>query len=220
MPKYSGASALSGAASGAAAGSAFGPWGAAAGGVIGGVAGLFGSKKKRTKKPRRIGTFDPQQQELYNQYVGSLRGEGPFKDMYNFDAEGYNNVFDQTTARPAYRNFRENVIPNITGQYRQGNLMNSSYSGEALARAGRDVQENLDALRSQNIFSGQQQANANKQNAINSILNQKTFGFQDRQQSQGIDSVLNAAAPAVSQWFADYLNNSRNGTAKPTVPTA
>lgn len=219
MAKYSGGTAVGGALTGAAAGSSFGPIGTGLGALAGGVAGLFGSKKKRTKKPRRVNTFDPQQQELYNQYVGSLRGEGPFKDMYNFDAEGYNNVFDQTTSRPAYRNFQENIVPQITGQFRQGNLMNSSYAGESLARAGRNVQENLDAERSRNIFAGQQQSQANKQNAINNILGQKTFDYQQRSNSPGIDQILNTTAPAVGEWFANYLRNSSN-TAKPTTPVA
>ncbi len=206
MAKYSATSALSGAASGAATGSVFGPVGTAAGGIIGGIAGLFGSKKKK-KKPKRISTLDPQQQALYNDYVGSIRGEGPFNDLYNYDAEGANQNFDQNVSRPAYRNFQENIIPGITGAYRQKNLMNSSYSADALAKEGRNVQENLDALRSNMQFQGQQNAQANKQNAINNILGTKTFDYQQPQApGGGIDEILNKVAPQAGEWFANYLN--------------
>lgn len=207
MAKYDAGSAVSGAASGAATGSMFGPWGTAAGAIIGGAAGLFGSGKKKKKKPKRISTLDPQQQALYDDYVASIRGEGSFSDMYNFDAEGYNKVFDQTIGRPAYRNFEENIIPGITGQFRSNNLMNSSYTGEALGRAGRNVQENLDAQRSSNIFQGQQQANVNKQNAVNNILNMNTFDWQkpSPQSPSSIDQILKSLGPAAGDFVANYL---------------
>lgn len=212
MAKYSAGSAVSGAMSGASIGSTFGPWGAAAGGVIGGIAGLFGSKKKR-KKAKSISTLDPQQQALYNDYISSLRGEGPFAGMYDFDAEGYNKVFDQTVGRPAYRNFQENIIPGITGQFRGSNIMNSSYTGEALSRAGRDVQENLDAQRSANIFAGQQQANQNKMAGIQNVLGMQTFAMQKPKQGapSTIDQILGTLAPKAGEWFADYLKGFGSG---------
>lgn len=195
-----------GAATGAYAGSSFGPWGTAVGALTGGIAGLFGSKKKK-KKMKKTSTFDSQQQGVYNDYVSSIRGEGPLKDLYNFDAEGYNNVFDQTVARPAYRNYQENIVPGITGQFRKNNLMNSSYTGEALARSGRDVQEGLDAQRSQNVFQGQQQANTNKQNAVNNLLNMQTFAVNKPQEGNGspIDQILNSLAPDAGKWLANYI---------------
>src|SRR3569623_1485808 len=222
MAKYDAASAATGAVTGAATGSAFGPIGTAAGAVIGGTLGLFGSKKKK-RKPKRFSTLDPQQQALYDDYVKTIRGEGPFSDIYNFDSEGANKVFDQTVGRPAYRNFQENVIPGITGQYRSNNLMNSSYSGEALSRAGRDVQENLDAERARYQFEGQQNAKNAKQNAINNILGTQTFAYDKPQaNSGGIDAILSKIAPEAGEWFADYLKKLGNsgGTASPSTPAA
>lgn len=214
MAKYSASSAVSGAMSGASIGSSFGPIGTGVGAVAGGLLGLFGSKKKK-KKSKPINTLDPRQQQLYDQYIQSLQGKGPFSDMYNFDAQGYNDVFDKTIGRQAYRNFNENIIPGITGQFRSNNLMNSSYAGDALSRAGRDVQENLDAQRSANIFAGQQQANLNKQNAINNILGMQTFAMKQPQQgSPGtIDQILGTLAPRAGEWFADYLKGMGSGGA-------
>lgn len=225
MPKTDWNSGASGAASGAISGAAVGSLfpgvgtatGAVVGGVVGGASGLFGGKKK--KKPKKRSTLDPQTQALYDDYIASIRGEGPMKDLYNFDAEGYNDVFDKTVGRAANRNFNENIIPGITGQFRSNNLMNSSYAGESLSRAGRDVQENLDALRSQNVFQGQQQANLNKHNAINSALNTQTFAYDkpEAQTPNAIDQILNSVGPAAGEWFADYLKKSNKSATAPAA---
>lgn len=209
MASYNAGSAASGAISGASIGSSFGPVGTIAGGLIGGVAGLFGSKKKK-KKQKTVSTLDPQQQGLYDDYIKSIRGQGPFSDLYNYDAEGANNNFDMNVARPAYRNYQENIVPAITGQYRQGNIMNSSYSAEALGRKGRDVQENLDGLRSNTQFQGQQQSQSNKQNAINSILGNQTFAYEKPEASNpsSVDQILNSIAPHAGEWFGDYLRQN------------
>lgn len=219
MAKYDFGSAASGAISGAATGSIFGPIGTGVGALAGGALGLFGSKKKKKKKDKQVSTLDPQQQALYNDYVKGIRGEGPLAGNFNFDAEGYNNVFDQTVGRPAYRNFQENIIPQITGQFRQNNIGNSSYTGEALSRAGRNVQENLDAQRSANIFQGQQTANQNRINGIGNVLNMNTFDYQQRQQKpNSIDQLLNSVAPAAGEWISSYLKDQSNKTA-PAAPT-
>lgn len=217
MAKLNFGNAISGGLAGAQFGSSFGPYGAAAGALLGGAAGLFGSgssrSRRKKRKPKMISTLDPQQQGLYKDYVSSLRGQGPMSDLFNYNAEQANNVFDQTIARPAYRGFQENIIPSITGQFRQGNLQNSSYAGQALSRAGRDVQEGLDSQRANYIYQGQQQQQANRQNALQNILGMQTFAY-DRPQEQTpntVDQILGSLAPKAGEWFADYLSNRRSG---------
>jgi len=212
---------FSGAVSGAGTGfSIGGPPGAAIGGVIGAATGFFGKKKK--KKPKSISTLDPQQQQLYNEYISSLRGEGPNSSLFNYDAEGANANFEKNVGRPAYRQFEENVIPGITGQFRKGNIGQSSYTGEALSRAGRDVQENLDALRSNMQFQGQQQANQNKLAGMNNILNMQTQAYQKPgpQQPSTIDQILNSFGPIAGDMFADAVKDYRNKPTTPTTPAA
>lgn len=210
MVKYDTGTGISGGLTGAQAGFAMGgPVGGAIGGAIGLTTGFFGNKKKK-KKPHS--TLDKNQQQIYNDYIASLRGEGPNADLFNFDANQYNNVFDQTIGRQAYRNFNENIIPSITGQFRGGNLMNSSYAGESLSRAGRDIQENLDALRSQNVFQGQQQANQNRMNATQNLLNLQTQAF-ERPEGSTIDKILSQVGPQASELFADYIKKKNSSDA-------
>lgn len=225
MPKANWDGGAGGAISGAVSGASLGSIipgvgtaiGGAVGGIIGGISGLFGRKKK---KPKKRSTLDPQQQALYNDYISSIRGEGPMKDLYNFDAQGYNDVFDKTIGRAANRNFQENTIPGITGQFRSNGLQNSSYVGESLSRAGRDVQENLDNQRSANVFQGQQQANQNKQNAINNVLGNQTFAYEkpSTQAPNAIDQILGSVGPAAGEWFADYLKKSNKPASAPAGP--
>jgi hypothetical protein len=218
MGKYNAGGAVGGGINGAAAGAAIGSavpgigtaLGAIGGGIAGFVGSLFGNKKKK-QKIKKLPTMDDQQMALYNDYIQGIRGQGQFADQFKFDSQGYNKVFDETVGRYANRNFNEKIIPGITGQFRQNNLGTSSYLGESLANAGRDVQENLDAQRSANVFAGQQQANMNRQNAINQILNTQTFTYSQPapQQQSGVDGILNGLAPIAGDWLADYLRGAR-----------
>ncbi len=162
--------------------------------------GIFGKKKK----PKKVSTLDKPQTELYGDYVNSIRGQGPFSNLYNYDVSGANANFDKNVARPAYRGFQENIIPGITGQYRSNNLMGSSYSGEALGRAGRNVQESLDAQRSNMQFQGQESANKNKMAGIQHILGMTTFDYQQPGQSS-LDKILGSVGPAAAKYASSYF---------------
>ena len=204
-------SGLSGAASGAAAGSAILPgWGTAIGGVIGGITGLFGSSSsKKKKKKNKLSRLDPAQQQLHEQHIASLRGEGPGSQAYNFDAQKANANFDESIGKAAYRSFGENVIPKITGQHRKEGLMNSSYSGEALSRAGRDVQEHLNGLRSDYLYKGEQASYDRKLNATNSALQRQTFDYEDTpNQGNVVDKALEHFAPTTGKWLEQQGNDA------------
>jgi hypothetical protein len=198
--------AFTGAVTGASAGSSFGVPGALIGGAAGGILGLFGGNNKKPKA-KKISTLDKKQQALYQEYVDALHGQGPFADLYGFDAEAANANFENMYSRPAYRQFQENVIPKITGQFRGSNLMNSTYAGESLSRAGRDVQESLDAQRANMIYQGTQDALNRKQNSIDNILRLQTFAYQQPQQGSGnaIDQILGTLAPYAGQMAGDFV---------------
>lgn len=214
--------ALSGAASGAMIGSVVPGIGTAIGAGVGGLAGffggLFGGKKK--KKPKRVSTLDPRQEKLYAAQEQGLYGKGEFADLYNFDANAANQNFDANVAAPAYRQFNEDVIPGITGQFRGNNLQNSTYAGESLSRAGRDVQEGLNAARSNMQYQGTQQAKQNKASAINDFLGRSTFAYEqsDAESPNGIDQILNSLGPATGKWVENYFNKPANATAAPAQP--
>lgn len=200
MPKPNWGGGATGAVSGAATGSAFGPIGTVAGGIIGGVAGLFGGGKKKKKKPKKLSTLDSRQQQLNEQQHDSILGKGPLADLYNYNPDMANDFFDKAIANPEYRNFREKIAPTITGSFRSEGLQNSSYSGDALAKAGRDIEESLAGRRAElqfNQFSNTQNA---KRNAVENLQNRQTFAYQPNDQSQqgsggfGLDNILNSVS--------------------------
>lgn len=187
-------SAGTGAVSGAAAGSTLGPWGAAAGGFVGGLAGLFGNKKKKKNK---VSSFDKRQKKLNEQQHDSILGKGPLADLYNYDPEAANAVFDKIQARPAQRNFAENTVPSITGAFRKQGLQNSSYVGDSLSKAGRDVQENLDTLRAQYLYGEKNNAVNAKRSAVENLQNRQTFAYDKSASNSGgdINSILKSIDP-------------------------
>lgn len=213
MPKADWGSGTSGALGGASTGAAIGSIipgvgtaiGAGVGGLIGGFSGLFGGKKKKKK----VSAFDKNQQKLNQQQHQAILGKGPLADLYNYDPEAANQVFDQNIANPAYRKFQENVIPGITGQFRSNGLMNSSYAGDAISKLARDIQESLNSQRTQYLYGEQKDAQNAKREAVNSLQNQQTFAYDKNPGGGGgfdINKVLNSITPDMIDQAKNYFN--------------
>jgi hypothetical protein len=204
---------FTGIGTGASYGASFGPWGALAGGLIGSTAGFFGDKK-----PKQTSTFDPHQKQLYEQQAQALQGGGgPLADVYGqYNPELMKNYYEQAYARPAYQEFQENIVPTITGQFRGGNLQNSSYLGNALSRAGTNVQNNLNAQMSELLYRGQQSSLDRRANALDRILNLQTH-VNERPQPSVFDSLLTSLSSGAGDILGDYLKN-RNRMKTPITP--
>jgi hypothetical protein len=201
------AGALGGAGTGAIYGGQFGGVpGAVVGGLIGGITSLFGGRKK---KPKKVSTFDPTQQGIYQNYANALEGKGgPYQDVFGpFDYDKLSNVYQQKYARPQYRNFEENIVPTITGQFRQGNLQNSSYLAGELGRRGRDVQESLDANLAEMLYNGEQASLNRRQRGVENILNTTTFDYKKQQKSL-IDELLSSLAGGAGTLLANKFGGN------------
>lgn len=217
MANYTGAAtgALSGASTGATIGSVI-PGvgtaiGAGVGALAGGIGGLFGGKKKKKKI---LSSLDKRQQKINKQQFKGLTGEGPLADLYNYNPEKANEVFDKTIANPAYRKFREELAPGITGQFRSQGLMNSSYAGDALAKLGRDVQESLNAQRSKYLYNQENAAKSAKQAALENFQNRQTFAYDKAAGTPSgfdIDAVLKSITPEMTSQLADYFKPTGTG---------
>lgn len=194
--------ALGGASTGFSIG---GPAGAAVGGLVGGLSGLFGKKKKRKK----VSSLDKRQQRLNEQQHQALLGEGPLADLYNYDPEAANAVFDKNIANKAYRDLNERAIPGVTGQFRNQGLMQSSYAGDAVAKLARDVQESLDAQRTQYLYGEQQDARGAKRNAVENLQNRQTFAYDTADRGGGgfdINKILDSFSPEMIDQARDYFS--------------
>lgn len=186
--------------------------GGAVGGLIGGITGLFGKKKKKKK----VSAFDPNQQKLNAKQHEAILGKGPLADLYNYDPEAANSVFDKNIANKAYRDLNESAIPSITGQFRNQGLMQSSYAGDAIAKLTRDVQENLDAQRTQYLYGEQKDARAAKRNAVDALQGRQTFAYDTSAGNRGFDinSVLKSITPQMTDQLADYFKPKGPGAVR------
>lgn len=221
MPKANWTNGTTGALSGASSGAAIGSVipgigtaiGAGIGGLVGGISGLFGGGRKKKKK---VSTFDKRQQQLNEAQHQSILGQGPLADLYNYDPQKANEVFDKNVANPAYRNLNEQAIPSVTGQFRKNGLENSSYVADAVSRLARDVQEGLDAQRGQYLYGEQKEAQNAKRNAIENIQNRSTFAVDTAGQSGykgfDIDKVLKSITPENIDQVRQYFKSNTSGS--------
>jgi hypothetical protein len=183
--------------------------------VSAGIAGFSALASK--KKPKKRSTLDKKQKKLRNQYIEGLHGKGEFADLFNFDPKKASALFQESFAAPAYQNYKENIVPGITGSFRAGNLQNSSYLGNALSKAGTDVQKNLDAQLAQMLYQGQQQSIDRRLTGINNIMNQQTFAYEQPQASP-LDAVLGGFAEgAGSAWGNQAAGITNKNLPKPTA---
>jgi hypothetical protein len=209
--------ALGGAASGATIGSLVPgigtPIGAGVGGIFGGIAGLFGKKKKKKRS-----TMDRSQKNINDQQYESIFGRGPLSDLYNYDPEKANAVFDKNIANPAYRNLNEKGIPSLTGQFRNQGLMNSSYAGDAVGRLARDTQERLDAQRAQYLYDQENNARSAKRSAVEDFQNRTNFDYDTSARGGfNLDHILKSVDPKILDQLKDYFAKSGTQTTTPTT---
>lgn len=202
---------MSGAVSGASMGSAFSPWGTLAGGIIGGAAGGFlGDKGKPTKRQN-------QQQELIDQLLASIRGNGPYSDLFNMDE----NAFQKSYVEPAKAMFRNQIAPQIQQQYIASGQQRGTGMEDSLSRAGVE----MDQLINQQYAQMQQAVQERKLNTMDYILGsgagQKPAlttgqavgqGITGYLQSEGFRTDLGKAGTAATDYFKNrQLEKERKG---------
>ena len=120
-------------AAGAAVGSIFGPIGSLVGGGLGSIAGgLMSSRPKPTD-------MQNQQKELVDQLLASLKGDGPYSDLFNVNEESFNKGFRD----PAMAQFKNQIAPQIQQQYIAAGQQRGTGMEDSLARAGVDMDQML-----------------------------------------------------------------------------
>ena len=211
-------SGLGGAGTGALYGaSAGGPIGAIVGGGIGALGGFFSGDKSQKK----ISTFDPHQKQLFEQSTQALQGNGgPLADIYGqFDPQMMRDYYEKSYSQPQYQEFRQNIVPGITGAFRGQNLQNSSYLGGALSSAGTSVQNDLNAQMAKMLYEGQQSSLNRRSNALQSILSMQTH-VNERPGPSIFDNLLNSLSSNAGGFLADMANNRKSpGIVESTPPT-
>lgn len=208
----------SGMASGAGTGAVYGgmyggPVGSAIGAGIGGVLSLFRGRRR----PKKKSTLDPEQQRLRQQMLEALEsGTGPLADIYSFNPEELQNLWQKGLVDPSMANWNEEVVPGITGSFRGQNLQNSSYLGSSLSKSGQRLQSDLDAKLAAMLYEGKQSAMNRRGNAYSNLMNQKTFEYQEPQQNE-IDALLSGLSSGAGDIIAEMAKDRyrRRNTQQP-----
>ena len=130
--------------------------GTGAGGLIGGAAGgLLGRQNKQTP-------MQAKQQELVDQLLASLGGQGPYSNLFNVDEAGFQRSF----VDPMKQKFQSEIAPQIQQSYIASGQQRGTGLDDTLTRAGVD----MDQLLNQYYAQMQQGAMGRQANAMGSIL--------------------------------------------------
>lgn len=167
---------------------------------IGGSAlgGLFGRQKE--------GKYDKKKGELIDQLLASVKGQGPFSNMFNVDEAAFNKSY----VEPAKQRFRDVTAPSIQQQYIESGQQRGSGIQDTLARAGVDY----DQLLNQQYLNQKNMGYDRMQNTIGGIL-----GYQpgSRNQSAGSAAMQGVGGYLGSSGFGDDITRILNSFSKPKV---
>lgn len=167
------------------------------------LGGTFGRKEKQETPIQK------QQRQLVDQLLGSLRGEGPYADLFAANEADFERGF----ADPARARFRNVTAPQIQQAYISQGQQRSTGLEDTLTRAGVD----MDALINENYLNYLQSAQNRKANTIGQILGQGPGA--PRQQSwqnaagQGLSGYL--SGEGFGKDFENLLSSFRNKGSSP-----
>ncbi len=148
------------------------------------LGGIFG----RGKESRG----DKQKRELIDQLLASVKGNGPFSDMFKSDDA----TFQKSFVDPAKKRFKDQIAPQIQQSYIANGQQRGTGLDDTLSRAGVD----LDQMLNQQYMDFQNRANDRSQNAISTILGSN---YGQGNQSRG---------SAAGQGAAGYLSSAGFGS--------
>lgn len=180
MVKYNLQQGAVGAGTGAAAG---GTWGA----LLGALAGFGGGGSR--DKMKRLPTMSPEQQQLFNQMLGSLgnlqgMGQQTLTDWLSPESESF-----QRFAEPYKRQFEQETVPMLgerfAGTGATSGALSSSGFGQSLSAASGNLQSQLAQMK----VGLQQQALSNILQQMGLGLGAQPFAYMRQQGTPGLGTT-------------------------------
>ena len=150
------------------------------------------------------GTANPEtkmqgtKRKLVDQLLGSLQGQGPYKDLFSFD-EG---SFQKSFVEPAQAMFRNQIAPQIQQQYIASGQQRGTGLDDTLTRAGVD----MNSLLNQQMMQYQEAAKNRSMQGINNI-----FGMNDgapNQQTGSQSAMQGLGGLLSSSGFSDMITGA------------
>jgi len=134
------------------------------------------------------------QQELVDQLLASLGGQGPYSNLFNVDE----NTFQKSYVDPMKQKFESQIAPQIQESYITSGQQRGTSLDDTLTRAGVD----MDQLLNQQYAQMQQGAQNRQATAMGSILGMQP-GAQDAQ----------SPGSAAQEGIAGFLSSKTGGKA-------
>jgi len=172
----------------------------AGGAAASGYLASKGQNKSQTK-------IEKTKQQLVDQLLGSLNGEGPYSKLFNADQE----TFQKSFVDPAKSLFNNQIAPQIQQNYISSGQQRGSGMQDQLLRAGVD----LDQLLNSQYAQFQQNAENRKTGAINSILGQSNGSPNPTSTGQDVMSALGGFG--ASKGFSDLVSQGFNAFGAPAA---
>lgn len=193
--------------------------------LISGIGSLFGKKKEKepfsqtgSNGPRgydTFSTFSPQQEQIFNQLLSRLsgQGEGKFAKQSQSHLMGLLGGDTSQFEDPLMRQFNEQIIPGLAERFSGAGAgaQSSSAFQQALGGAGADLAERLGSLRGQlQLGAAQTGLGQGQQNIANllNLLGQSTRGYLPQQKGfmeSALPGLLQALLGAGGTALGGYL---------------
>lgn len=149
-----------GASLGGGIGAMFGPIGSGIGAGLGGLAG--GAIGGYLGRKRRLSPMEQKQENMIDELLRSLQGNGQYSDLFNMNEADFNKYY----ANPMKNRFNNQIMPMIQQGYLATGMQRGTGLDNALARAGMELNDSINQMYGQQRDS----INANRRNAMNTIL--------------------------------------------------
>lgn len=129
--------------------------------MIGGIGSLLGGFLGGSRGPKET-EIQKRQRNTVDEILASLRGNGPYSDLFSPSEE----AFERSFVQPSLSRFENQIAPAIQQQFIQSGLQRSSGLDNALTQAGVDMNQMLN----QQYLNYLNSAQGRQQNALSSIL--------------------------------------------------
>jgi len=142
--------------------------------------GLFGSKSSEEEIRRQ--RYTQPQQDLLNQIIGGLGGQGgAMSGGMDFIKNLLGGQTAEAATAPMMRQFNEQTVPQLSERFAGSDALNSSAFGQSLGSAGAGLQENL-------------------------------YNARNQQQMQGLQGLMAMLNPALTQQFDLEVKNKKKSS--------
>jgi len=171
----------------------------------------------RNKQPDQFSTVNPQQQELLQQLLSGVQGQGGSFGYLNPQTQSQN--FQQYVADPTMQRFMNRTVPGIQQKYAGIGQLRGTNAGDDILRSGADIESELARLQFQAMQGSQEQG----LQAALGLLNKPLFNQNLTPESDPLNDILKGFSSglpnSLTQLLSQFTRPSGGGMSQPNQTT-